>query len=100
MESLRNRIPDIKNAIVHSRNQKWEWAEHVAWLSPDRWTYHATFWTFAFKKRKRRGKRKKWRDDFDQFLQNKFFHRVAQERKEWERVRYTFALRGPGVLSV
>ncbi len=38
--------------------------------------------------------------NFDQFLQNKFFHRVAQERKEWERRRYTFALKGPEVLSV
>ncbi len=95
-----NRISNPKNAIVHSRNQKWGWVGHVARLSPDRWTYYAAFWTFAFKKRKKRGKRKKWKDDFDQFLQNKFFHRVAHERKAWERIWYTVALRGPGVLSV
>ena len=41
----------------------------------------------------------KWREELDQFLLHKNFHRLAQVRSEWERVRYTFALLGPGVHS-
>ena len=98
---LRDRIPlthikaklkGNKYVIETIRRQKWAWAGHVARFKDNRWSYLMTFWTPQHKRR--RGRQKiRWRDDFDDFLRNNLYHRVAMDRREWERLREAFAQR-------
>ncbi|XP_063544815.1 uncharacterized protein LOC134752985 [Cydia strobilella] len=48
---------------------KWDWAGHVYRMPPDRWANVATKW-MSTKKRGRGRPRRRWRDDFDAFLNN------------------------------
>lgn len=45
----------------------------------------------ADQKRKRGRQKIGWDDDFEKLLTHKEYHGVAQDRKEWERLREAFA---------
>ena len=63
---------------------------YVARQQNERWTHKRTFWYVNGKRR--RGKQKtRWRDEIDRSLGHKIYHRVAYDRREWERLGEAFA---------
>ncbi len=70
---------------------KWEWAGHLSRLSNNRWAYLSTFWFPTQYKRKRGKQVSRWEDEITKFLTNKAYHRVAWDRKEWNRLKEAFA---------
>ena len=63
---------------------------HIARMDGERWAYKTTFWQLL-KKRKKGRPATRWVDDINRFLRNKWFHRVAQDRTEWYRLREAYA---------
>jgi len=77
--------------ILHQiKRQKWNWGGHIARMDGERWAYKTTFWQIL-KKRKKGRPATRWVDDINRFLRNKWFHRVAQDRSEWYRLREAYA---------
>lgn len=59
--------------------------------------YLSIFWFLEYEEGRPGRPTKGWRDRLDKFLINTLFHRVAQNRRKWDRVRSTFTYFGPGV---
>ncbi|VDO08661.1 unnamed protein product [Brugia timori] len=95
IEKIKRKLKFNEDAIRYVRRQKWGWAGHITRLNDDRWTYLTTFWQPRNGKRRRGKQKKRWKEDFENFLRHKTFDRIAQNRKEWERLQETFALYGP-----
>ena len=64
--------------------------EHLSRTTDDRWAYKVTNWYVDGKKSRGRQKTR-WGDAISKFMNNKHFHRVAQDRLEWMRLREAFA---------
>ena len=97
--NLKKLTPNLRDINTHIRNQKWGWAGHIARMSPQRLTYLTTFWSLPYSERVGGRPKLRWKEEIDKFLLHKNFHQIACNRTEWERVRYTFALLGPGAHS-
>ena len=62
----------------------------MARMGKERWAYKGTMWQILRRRRKGRPKTR-WSDNFSKFLGNKWFHRVAQDRTECDRLREAYA---------
>ena len=93
MKSLLAKIKIFKNNINivdHAWRMKWDWTDHMFRMSDNRWTKILFNW--YLKEERKRGKQKtRWADDMVEFLDNNIFHRVAQNRREWPRLKKSFA---------
>ncbi len=74
------------------RRVKWGWVGHVARQTNKRWTNISTFWYLAQHKRKLVKQKTRWHDQIIKYLgNNKLYHRVTWDRKEWDRLKEAFA---------
>ena len=69
---------------------KWDWAGHVARANGKSWIWKTTNW-LNLSGRKRGRQRTRWGDDIANMLQHRLYHRIAQERLEWARLREAYA---------
>lgn len=78
---------DIAKSI---RQKKMGWADHVSKVNKIRWAYKVSFWhVYGKRSRGRQGMRRK--DDFKQLLTHSHFHRIAYDRREWQRLGEAYA---------
>lgn len=91
LKAIRKKIINRVDFLHTVKRLKWDWAGHVARQNKDRWTYSIKNWFLKMGRKK--GKQKtKWDDDIIKFLgYNKQYHRVANDRREWSRLREAYA---------
>ncbi len=80
---IKQKLKENMNIINYVRWQKWGWAGHISRMKNERWTYKTTFWTPINYKIKWGQQPKRWKDDFENCLQNKNFRRIAINWLEW-----------------
>ncbi len=70
---------------------KWKWVGIVSRIKDNRWSYKLTFCYLTQYGRKVGKQTTRCADELNNFLRNKMFHRIAKDRKEWDRLQETFA---------
>jgi len=91
MTKIKQKFRVNVNAKINIKRQKWKWAGHVARMKDDRWAKKLTFWYLGYKKRRKGRQKIRWSDDINALLQHKMFHRIAQDRFEWDRLQEAYA---------
>ena len=89
---IKNKLKNNINAVHAIKRLKWDWAGHVARMEDRRWTSILPNW-FLKTGRKPGRQKARWKDDVVKFLSTNLYHRVAQDRREWARLRESFAQR-------
>jgi hypothetical protein len=97
LKTIKSLLKENTDVVKYVRRQKWRWAGHVARMKDDRWTYKSTFWFLSHFKRKKGRQLARWEDDINAFLGGRNFQRVANDRREWDRLQETFAHFGPRI---
>ena len=90
LKLIKKKLPYNMNFLHAAMRKKWDWGGHVARMESSRWAKIATDWYLDTKRKK--GKQKtRWGDDFAKLLKNNLYHRIADDRHEWARLREAFA---------
>jgi len=91
IEVIKRKLKHNIDVVHQARRLQWNWAGHVARLRDERWTYKSTFWYLARYKRRRGKQKTRWVNGINRMLGHKKFHRIAQNREEWDRLKEAYA---------
>jgi Reverse transcriptase (RNA-dependent DNA polymerase) len=87
-EIIRSRTK-FKDALLHAKEIKWNFAGHVQRLNDDRWTKLVENWLPVNGKRNRGHQLKRWRDEIEEVGRGRWREK-ANDRKLWKELRESF----------
>lgn len=82
----------IKDALVHAKELKWNYAGHVQRLTDDRWTNKIENWIPRDGRRNRGHQLKRWRDEIEEIGMGRWREK-ANDRMQWKQLRESFVLK-------
>jgi hypothetical protein len=83
------KITKIKDALIHAKELKWNYAGHVQRLTDDRWTKKVEIWIPTNGTRSRGHQKKRWQDEIEEIGLGRWREK-AQDRKKWNNLRESF----------